>query len=65
MFAECTVLTIAHRVETIMASDIIVVMDEGRIVEVGAPEKLLRGDVNSKVDGKFKTLVEGAQHGLT
>ncbi|EEC01718.1 multidrug resistance protein, putative [Ixodes scapularis] len=41
MMSGCTVLTIAHRIHTVMTSDRVVVMDEGRIVEVGSPTKLL------------------------
>lgn len=40
-FAECTVLTIAHRLNTIMDSDRILVMDAGRCVEFGSPYELL------------------------
>ncbi|KAJ2802144.1 hypothetical protein H4R21_002527 [Coemansia helicoidea] len=40
-FAGCTVLTIAHRLETIMGSDRIVVMDKGRIAEIGTPQELI------------------------
>lgn len=38
---HCTVLTIAHRINTVMDSDIIVVMDGGRIIELGPPDELL------------------------
>lgn len=41
-FASWTVVTVAHRLNTIMASDVIVVMDGGRIVEVGEPNELLQ-----------------------
>ncbi|TPX56169.1 hypothetical protein PhCBS80983_g04737 [Powellomyces hirtus] len=40
-FANCTVITIAHRVNTIMTYDRIIVMDAGRVVESGAPRELL------------------------
>jgi len=40
-FVDCTVITIAHRLDTVIDSDMIVVMDAGRVVESGAPEELL------------------------
>ncbi|KND01250.1 uncharacterized protein SPPG_03064 [Spizellomyces punctatus DAOM BR117] len=40
-FGDCTVVTIAHRVNTIMSYDKIIVMDAGRVVEIGAPGDLL------------------------
>ncbi|KAJ2768551.1 ATP-binding cassette glutathione S-conjugate transporter ycf1, partial [Coemansia linderi] len=43
-FSDCTVLTIAHRLETIMRSDRIIVMDKGTIAEIGTPEELLAKD---------------------
>ncbi|KAJ2463932.1 hypothetical protein GGI03_003539 [Coemansia sp. RSA 2337] len=43
-FSDCTVLTIAHRLETIMNSDRIIVMDKGTIAEIGTPEELLVKD---------------------
>jgi len=43
-FAACTVITIAHRLDTVIDSDMIVVMEKGRVVEAGAPEVLLRNE---------------------
>ncbi|XP_030240279.1 probable multidrug resistance-associated protein lethal(2)03659, partial [Drosophila navojoa] len=40
-FRECTVLTIAHRLNTIMDSDKVIVMDAGQMVEFGSPYELL------------------------
>ncbi|EEC15904.1 ABC transporter, putative, partial [Ixodes scapularis] len=41
VFRDSTVLTIAHRLNTILDSDKIVVMADGEVIEVGSPAKLL------------------------
>lgn len=45
-FSNCTVLTVAHRLHTIMDSDLILVMDNGRIIEFGEPHCLLQNETN-------------------
>ncbi|KAK0643329.1 putative ATP-binding cassette transporter [Cercophora newfieldiana] len=55
-FTECTVITVAHRLDTIMGSDVILVMENGRIVETGPPGVLLRKDEGR---GEFARLVRG------
>ena len=41
-FSGCSVLTIAHRTETIVDSDRIVVLENGRVVETGVPFIMLQ-----------------------
>ncbi|CAG9768689.1 unnamed protein product [Ceutorhynchus assimilis] len=53
-FSDCSVLTIAHRLHTIMDSDKVLVMDAGRVVEFGHPHELLE----NKEDGVFYELVQ-------
>ncbi|XP_058458133.1 probable multidrug resistance-associated protein lethal(2)03659 [Malaya genurostris] len=40
-FNACTVLTIAHRLNTVMDSDKVLVMDAGRCIEFGTPYELM------------------------
>ncbi|XP_066507559.1 canalicular multispecific organic anion transporter 1 [Hoplias malabaricus] len=41
-FSHCTVLTIAHRINTILDSSRVMVLDAGKIVEFDSPSALLR-----------------------
>ncbi|XP_053927351.1 ATP-binding cassette sub-family C member 2 [Cuculus canorus] len=53
-FAACTVLTIAHRLHTIMDSSRVMVLQAGRIVEYDSPSELL------KKDGVFSAMAKDA-----
>ncbi|XP_032663383.1 multidrug resistance-associated protein 4-like isoform X2 [Odontomachus brunneus] len=52
-FKACTVLTIAHRLNTIMDSDKVLVMDHGRAIEFDHPYILLQNN-----QGHFTSLVQ-------
>ena len=54
-FADATVLTVAHRVATILDSSSVLVMDGGRAGEYGPVGELL-----AREGGLFRALVEGA-----
>ncbi|XP_066582134.1 probable multidrug resistance-associated protein lethal(2)03659 isoform X2 [Prorops nasuta] len=52
-FAKCTVLTVAHRLNTIMDSDKVLVMDKGRMAEYDHPHMLLQNNYS-----QFTSLVK-------
>ncbi|KAJ3361256.1 hypothetical protein GGF31_002425 [Allomyces arbusculus] len=49
-FADCTILTIAHRIDTILDNDRVLVLDQGQVAEFDTPRNLLR-DRNSMFYG--------------
>lgn len=51
-FADCTVITIAHRLNTVMDSDRVLVVDAGEVVEYDHPFALI------KAGGFFKQLLD-------
>jgi len=58
-FAKHTILTIAHRLDTIRDADTILVMDKGKVVEVGTPDELLAKKVEKKDAGRGEEEEEG------
>lgn len=52
-FAHCTVITIAHRLETVIDSDKLLVLDAGRVIEYGTVDELAKRE-----GGVFKSLLE-------
>ena len=48
-----TVLTIAHRLNTILDYDKVIVMEKGRLAEMGSPQEL-----KGRPEGKFRALLE-------
>ncbi|KAJ8919557.1 hypothetical protein NQ315_002179 [Exocentrus adspersus] len=52
-FGSCTVLTIAHRLNTIMDSDRVLVMSSGEVMEFGHAHELLQ-----KPEGYFQKMVQ-------
>ncbi|KAI1100526.1 ABC transporter [Jackrogersella minutella] len=56
-FGDCTVIMVSHKLDGVMGMDLVVVMDEGRLVEMGNPAELL------KSGGRFAGLVEASDFG--
>lgn len=54
-FKDMTLIIVAHRLQTVMSADRIMVLDAGNLVEFDSPRKLL------KKNGLFKALVEGSR----
>ncbi|KAK0573649.1 hypothetical protein LWI29_011403 [Acer saccharum] len=44
---RCTVITVAHRIPTVIDNDLVLVPDEGKIVEYDSPGKLLEDNTSS------------------
>ncbi|CAG7565483.1 unnamed protein product [Fusarium equiseti] len=43
-FSDCTIIMIAHRIDTLLDFDKVAVLDRGSLVEFGAPEELLKDE---------------------
>lgn len=51
-FQKCTIIAVAHRLDTIMDFDVVFVLDQGQVVESGRPMDLVQRD------SRFKELFE-------
>jgi len=51
-FADTTVITIAHRLNTVVDYDQIIVMEKGKIIESGSPYELIQ------LNGSFADMVQ-------
>ncbi|XP_054158398.1 ATP-binding cassette sub-family C member 4-like [Oppia nitens] len=56
-FSNCTILTIAHRLHTIMDYDKVLVLDAGRLAQFDAPHNLVQDR-----DGIFAQMIETTGH---
>ncbi|KII68206.1 Multidrug resistance-associated protein 1 [Thelohanellus kitauei] len=56
-FADCTVITVAHRIETIVNYEKILVLDKGSVAEFDSPQNLL-----SRNDSLFASMVAHAEN---
>ncbi|KAL7505713.1 hypothetical protein ACHAXN_003140 [Cyclotella atomus] len=52
-FPQTTLLTIAHRIETIIDYDKVIVMEKGKVAEIGSPQELLQDE-----SGLFTKMVD-------
>ena len=55
-FQDATVITIAHRLNSVLDADKILVLDDGQLVELGTPKELM-----ARSGGRFRSLVN-AEH---
>ncbi|KGO68014.1 ABC transporter, transmembrane domain, type 1 [Penicillium italicum] len=56
-FSTCTILTVAHRVHTLLTCDLVVGLDGGKVVEIDEPMVL-----SSREDSIFSNLLNGGGH---
>lgn len=62
-FPCTTLLIIAHRLQTVMDADVVLVMQDGAAAEFGPPHVLLENGGDSKKGGLFAQLVDATGPG--
>jgi ATP-binding cassette subfamily C (CFTR/MRP) protein 4 len=55
-FAGATLVVIAHRIDTILDSDVVLVLEHGQLVEMGPPQALI------VQNGAFAAMVTASKH---
>ncbi|MCJ1392591.1 hypothetical protein MMC18_005461 [Xylographa bjoerkii] len=63
-FQDHTVIAIAHRLDTILDFDQVIVMDKGAVLETGNPMALLRHGKANKQPSQFALLYESLDHSM-
>ena len=53
---EATIITVAHRLGTIIDYDIVLVMENGKLAQFGSPWELLSGEANDQDSGRNRFL---------
>ncbi|KAL5975294.1 hypothetical protein ACLOJK_031973 [Asimina triloba] len=49
-FSDCTVITIAHRITSVLDSDMVLLLDNGLIAELDSPDQLLENNLREKLN---------------
>lgn len=55
--SACTVITVAHRIPTVIDNDLVLVLDQGKIIEYDSPAELLKDSSTA-----FSKLVKESLH---
>ncbi|KAL9226300.1 hypothetical protein vseg_002130 [Gypsophila vaccaria] len=55
--SECTVITVAHRIPTVIDNDLVLVLDQGKVAEYNSPSELLKDSSSA-----FSKLVQEFLH---
>ncbi|XP_050205801.1 putative ABC transporter C family member 15 isoform X2 [Mercurialis annua] len=45
--SRCTVITVAHRIPTVIDNDLVLVLDQGKVIEFDSPQELLKDNSSS------------------